>query len=156
MVFDHNLEERLCLSSYPKNYAWVHIFFMLNLYLTLQWLFGRLHPRGVDVQVEDAWSAWVPEDGVFPIILIFLCFGVIVVVLWLGVGSLIYFICWIMFWGTFEFLWGCIWDFENHVFMLFYVEISLRLFIFTMIYAWFWINEGVIPWTFVINCWFYY
>jgi len=37
----------------PKYYACVHIFFMLNTYLTLQWQFGRLHPRGVDVQVDD-------------------------------------------------------------------------------------------------------
>jgi len=38
----------------PNILAWDHIFFMLNIYLTLQWLFGRVHPRGVDVQVEDA------------------------------------------------------------------------------------------------------
>jgi len=25
--------------------------------------FGRLYPRGVDVQVKNVWSAWVSEDG---------------------------------------------------------------------------------------------
>ena len=34
-----------------KYYARVRIFFKLNVYITLQWLFGRLY--GVHVQVED-------------------------------------------------------------------------------------------------------
>jgi len=61
-----------CLN--PKYYVWVHIFFMLNVYLILQWLFGRLHPHGVDVQVEDAWSAWVCEDGLMHTLLSMLLF----------------------------------------------------------------------------------
>jgi len=42
---------------------------MLNVYHTLEWVFGRLHPRGVDLQVEDVWLAWVPKDGLMPILL---------------------------------------------------------------------------------------
>jgi len=61
--------EYMYLYLNPKDYVWVHINFMLNEYLTLQWLFGRLHPRGVDLQVEDVWSTWVPEDGMMPILL---------------------------------------------------------------------------------------
>jgi len=36
---------------------------MLNLYITLRVANGRLHPCGVDVQVEDALLTWVSEDG---------------------------------------------------------------------------------------------
>jgi len=47
---------------------------MLNVYLTLQQVFGRLHSHGLDVQVEDAWSASVSEDGLMPTLVSMLLF----------------------------------------------------------------------------------
>jgi len=63
--------------SYDDNWELLYLFNWFNemkfeyayLYLNLEyyaWLFGRLHPPGVDVQVEDVWSTWVPEDGLMP------------------------------------------------------------------------------------------
>jgi len=106
------IREWICISIcdvlIPKYYAWVRILFMLNVYLTLRWLFGRLHPRGVDMQVEDAWSAWVPEDGLMHILLS--CFWSLsgsALIRCRGFFFLFLFVR-LVFWGTIEFSWWCI------------------------------------------------
>jgi hypothetical protein len=82
-TYDCNIGRKwICVFVNPKYYVWVRIFFMLNVYVTFQWLFGRLHPCDVDMQVEETKSMWVVEDG--ERLLIFYAFGVLASRLWLG------------------------------------------------------------------------
>jgi hypothetical protein len=132
---------------------------MLNVYLTLQWLFGRLHPRSVDVQVQDAWED-VSTLGRLEAYSSFPCFchGVLVVVLWLGcLGVYLYLHldCYVLRNHRVNLYW-CIMRIMSYDFRRLYDVFLLRLFYDYNDLWLFWINDEVTFWIFVIICWFYY
>jgi len=114
--------------------------------------FGRLHPRGVYVQVEDVWSTWASEDSLMSALLSMLLFWSLsksAPIRMLG----IYLLFWILslrnHWVQYEMylrFWRLrlydVWD----------VIFVATVYVYDDLYI-FWFNDDVAPWTIVNNCW---